>query len=99
MKKVTKVRKKKNPSKTFNSAILEVVDKNIAEQKILLKNKDSYSKYLQAPAMLDILKILKREFKSEYNDDYSNYILINELKYLFKELKDQVHEYGDLNWD
>ena len=85
--------KRKNP-KTFKEAILERLDKSIAEQKKLLKEQKSYTHYIEAPVVLEVLKILKRSFKSEDSNDYSNNIVISELKQIMRELKTDAYNYG-----
>ena len=88
--------KRRNP-KTFKEAILETVDRNIAEQKKLIKDSRNNIEFdAQAHIVLDILKTLKREFKKE-NDDYSNYTLIRDLKWVIEKLKEDVHEYTEFD--
>ena len=58
--------KRKNP-KTFKEAILETVDRNIVEQKKLIKEQNGYTNYFEAPVILEVLKVLKRQFKSGDN--------------------------------
>lgn len=88
--------KRKNP-KTFRDAILETVDRNIAEQKKSIKDSRNNIEFdVQAHVVLDILKTLKREFKKE-DSDYSNYTLIRDLKWIFEKLKEDVHEYTEFD--
>lgn len=84
--------KRRNP-KTFKEAILETVDRNITEQKKLIREQKSYTHYIEAPVILEVLKVLKRSFKSEDSNDYSNDIIISTLKQISKELKSDVHQY------
>lgn len=85
--------KRKNP-KTFKEAILETVDRNITEQKKLIREQKSYTHYIEAPVILEVLKVLKRSFKSEDSNDYSNNIVISELKQIMRELKLDAYNYG-----
>ncbi len=88
--------KRRNP-KTFKEAILETVDRNITEQKKLIRDSRNNIEFdAQAHVVLDILKTLKREFKKE-NDDYSNYTLIRDLKWVIEKLKEDVHEYTEFD--
>ncbi len=83
--------KRRNP-KTFRDAILETVDRNIAEYKELSKEH-----YYQAPIILNILKILKQEFSKEELDEYSDARLITELKWIFEDLKKDIHNHTNLD--
>lgn len=89
--------KRKNP-KTFKEAILETVDRNIVEQKKLIKEQNGYTNYFEAPVILEVLKVLKHQFKSGDNStDYSNNVIISTLRQIIKELKSDVHEYTEFD--